>query len=69
MRCRAANGQQIPSVPELIEKVRRWNHQADKLAYPVNREEAARMTEALDGVIEKVFACPNCGWIESRRAG
>ena len=41
------------------------NHQADKLVYPRNRDEAARMTEALDGVIEHVFACPNCGRIES----
>jgi predicted RNA-binding Zn-ribbon protein involved in translation (DUF1610 family) len=44
------------------------NHQADKLVHPVTREEAASMTPALDGVIEEVFACPNCGWIESRRA-
>jgi predicted RNA-binding Zn-ribbon protein involved in translation (DUF1610 family) len=43
------------------------NHQADKLVYPVTREEAAVITEALDGVIEEVFACPACGWIESRR--
>jgi hypothetical protein len=35
------------------------NHQADKLVYPVTKEEAARMTVALDGVIEEVFACPN----------
>ena len=44
------------------------NHQADKLVHPVTREEAADMTAALDGVIEEVFACPSCGWIESRRA-
>ncbi len=43
------------------------NHQADKLVHPVTREEAARMTAALDGVLEEVFACPECGWIESRR--
>lgn len=43
------------------------NHQADKLVHPVTAEEAARMTPALDGVIEEVFACPGCGWIESRR--
>ena len=43
------------------------NHQADKLVHPVTREEAARMTPALDGVIEEVFACPDCGRIESRR--
>jgi predicted RNA-binding Zn-ribbon protein involved in translation (DUF1610 family) len=43
------------------------NHQADKLVHPVSREEAERMTEALDGVIVEVFACPNCGRIESRR--
>ena len=44
------------------------NHQADKLVHPKDRDEAARMTAALDGVIEEVFACPSCGWIESRRA-
>jgi len=43
------------------------NHQADKLVYPVTKEEADRMTEALDGVVEEVFACPNCGFIASRR--
>ncbi len=43
------------------------NHQADKLVHPVTREEAASMTAALDGVIVEVFACPGCGWIESRR--
>jgi predicted RNA-binding Zn-ribbon protein involved in translation (DUF1610 family) len=43
------------------------NHQADKLVVPVTAEEAASMTDAFDGVIEEVFACPNCGWIESRR--
>jgi len=43
------------------------NHQADKLVHPVTDEEAASMTPALDGVIEIVFACPGCGWIDSRR--
>ncbi len=43
------------------------NHQADKLVHPVTKEEAASMTAALDGVLEEVFACPECGWIESRR--
>jgi hypothetical protein len=43
------------------------NHQADKLVHPVSDAEAAAMTAALDGVILAVFACPSCGWIESRR--
>ena len=43
------------------------NHQADKLVHPVTKEEVASMTPALDGVIERVFACPGCGWIDSRR--
>ena len=43
------------------------NHQANKLVHPVTLEEAAAMTPALDGVIEIVFACPACGWIDSRR--
>jgi len=45
------------------------NHQASKLVYPLTEAEAARMTPALDGVIEDVFACPGCGWIRSQRAG
>jgi predicted RNA-binding Zn-ribbon protein involved in translation (DUF1610 family) len=44
------------------------NHQADKLVYPRTREDAERMTEAMDGVIEEVYACPACGFIDSRRA-
>lgn len=45
------------------------NHQADKLVQPVTEEEAAAMTQAHDGLLVVVFACPNCGWIESRRKG
>ena len=47
---------------------RPMNRQAEKLTYPVTREEAESITPVMDGVIEEVFACPNCGWIESRRA-
>ena len=43
------------------------NHEANKLTYPVTEAEAAGMTPGLDGVILAVFACANCGWIESRR--
>ena len=43
------------------------NHQADKLVHPVTQAEVANMTAALDGAIEHVFACPGCGWIDSRR--
>ena len=43
------------------------NHQAAKLVQPVTEEEAATLTEAFDGVIEEIFACPACGRIESRR--
>jgi hypothetical protein len=43
------------------------NHQASKLVYPRTREEAAQMTEAMDGIIEEVYACPVCGRIESQR--
>jgi hypothetical protein len=45
------------------------NHQADKLVYPLTAAEAVSMTPALDGIIEAVFACPSCGWIDSRREG
>jgi predicted RNA-binding Zn-ribbon protein involved in translation (DUF1610 family) len=44
------------------------NHQASKLVHPVTEEEVEAMTAELDGVILEVFACPVCGWIESRRA-
>jgi predicted RNA-binding Zn-ribbon protein involved in translation (DUF1610 family) len=44
------------------------NHQASKLVHPVTKEEVDAITPALDGVILVVFACPSCGWIESRRA-
>jgi hypothetical protein len=43
------------------------NHQADKLVHPVTAEEASAMTAAFDGVLVVVFACPSCGWIDSRR--
>jgi predicted RNA-binding Zn-ribbon protein involved in translation (DUF1610 family) len=43
------------------------NHQAEKLVHPATREEAAGMTQAFDGVILIVFACPGCGWIDARR--
>ena len=43
------------------------NHQAEKLVYPTTREEEEAVTAQFDGVIEEVFACPNCGWIASRR--
>ena len=43
------------------------NHQADKLVHPTTREEAERMTNAIDGVIEEVYACPVCGRIDSKR--
>ncbi|HET8969275.1 MAG TPA: hypothetical protein VFN06_07600 [Gaiellaceae bacterium] len=43
------------------------NHQADKLVQPVTQAEAAAGDGALDGLLERVFACPGCGWIDSRR--
>jgi len=43
------------------------NHQADKLVDPVTAEEVAVMGSAFDGVLLVVFACPGCGWIDSRR--
>ena len=45
------------------------NHQASKLVQPVGDEDAAAQPAALDGVLLLVFACPGCGWIESRREG
>ena len=42
------------------------NHQADKLVEPATRDEA-RETAVLGGVLVAIFACPRCGWIDSRR--
>jgi hypothetical protein len=42
------------------------NHQANKLVEPATREEA-EASRALGGVLIAVFACPQCGWIASRR--
>jgi predicted RNA-binding Zn-ribbon protein involved in translation (DUF1610 family) len=41
------------------------NHQADKLREPTTREAAE--TSRLGGIVIAVFACPNCGWIASKR--
>ena len=43
------------------------NHQAEKLVHPVTDEEISSQSAAFDGVLLQVFACPRCGWIESRR--
>jgi predicted RNA-binding Zn-ribbon protein involved in translation (DUF1610 family) len=43
------------------------NHQAQKLVDPVTAEEAVAVTAVFDGVLLVVFACPGCGWIDSRR--
>jgi predicted RNA-binding Zn-ribbon protein involved in translation (DUF1610 family) len=43
------------------------NLHAEKLVQPLTREEAVLVGERIDGVLEIVFACPQCGWIESRR--
>jgi predicted RNA-binding Zn-ribbon protein involved in translation (DUF1610 family) len=43
------------------------NHQAEKLVQPVSAEELASISPGFDGLLELVFACPACGWIDSRR--
>jgi len=43
------------------------NHQADKLVHPITQDEAATVGPMFDGVLERVFACPGCGWIDARR--
>jgi len=42
------------------------NFEAEKLREPMTREDAAR-SRSLGGVVTAVFACPNCGWIATRR--
>ena len=41
------------------------NRQAQKLVEPRSRAEAQGMDAALGGVLQDVYACPNCGWIAS----
>jgi hypothetical protein len=43
------------------------NHQASKLVHPITEAEATAVSTAFDGMLVLVFACPGCGWIESRR--
>jgi hypothetical protein len=43
------------------------NLHAEKLVQALTPEEAAAVGTDVDGVLEIVFACPQCGWIESRR--
>jgi predicted RNA-binding Zn-ribbon protein involved in translation (DUF1610 family) len=43
------------------------NLHAEKLVQPLTAEEAASAGARIDGVLEIVFACPQCGWIASRR--
>ncbi len=44
------------------------NHQADKLVEPRTPAEARAADPVWGGFLESVYACPNCGRIESRRA-
>jgi hypothetical protein len=44
------------------------NHHADKLVEPTSAEEAERMDPALGGMVEETYSCPNCGYVDSRRA-
>jgi predicted RNA-binding Zn-ribbon protein involved in translation (DUF1610 family) len=59
----------VSSEPVLCPKCgTEMNHQADKLVEPVTRAEAkGAQAVVLGGVIVAVFACPACGWIDSRR--
>ncbi len=43
------------------------NHHADRLVHPLDEEEEQAMTIALDGVVERVLACPSCGRAASIR--
>jgi ribosomal protein S27AE len=43
------------------------NHHADRLVHPLTEEEEQAMTTALDGVVEHVLACPDCGRAASIR--
>ena len=42
------------------------NHQATKLVEPLTREEA-ESSAAVGGILLAVFACPNCGYVATRR--
>ncbi|HEX9890855.1 MAG TPA: hypothetical protein VGB28_02175 [Actinomycetota bacterium] len=45
------------------------NHHADKLVEPTTREEAEAADRALGGAVEEMYACPSCGYVDSRPAG
>ena len=45
------------------------NHHADKLVEPTTREEAETADRELGGAVEEMYACPNCGYVDSRPAG
>jgi hypothetical protein len=45
------------------------NYQAAKLVQPMTEKESAMRSEALDGLLLLVFACPGCGWVDARREG
>ncbi|HET7744359.1 MAG TPA: hypothetical protein VFK76_06410 [Gaiellaceae bacterium] len=43
------------------------NHQARKVVPPVSDADVAALSETFDGILEDVFACPECGWVDARR--
>jgi predicted RNA-binding Zn-ribbon protein involved in translation (DUF1610 family) len=42
------------------------NHQANKLIEPTTRQDAEE-SRTLGGIVVAVFACPQCGYVASRR--
>jgi hypothetical protein len=44
------------------------NHHANKVDYSVGNAESERVDPDFNGVLQEVHQCPNCGYIELRRA-
>ena len=44
------------------------NHHAEKVDLTPMRDGISALDRTLDGILQDVYACPNCGNIELRRA-
>jgi len=43
------------------------NHHAEKVEFSSVRDGLTATDRTLDGILQNVYACPNCGGIEMRR--
>jgi predicted RNA-binding Zn-ribbon protein involved in translation (DUF1610 family) len=43
------------------------NHHADKVVEAEQPEDARLVDPELEGIVQEIYSCPSCGWVESRR--